>query len=189
MTQTERSAPRARGATLVEVLVAMCVTLVGAVGVVNLNALSLRYVGDGRRMTRATVIAQDLASQIELWGYTDPRLANTSASNDDNIGDVNFALETSADPLLSGAVDHAEADLLLGTGWQGIPAAALSADGYQRYWTVSTTDPANPGTLLDYNLNGVEDAKRIAIVVRWPQGTSFRRIVLLVTKPNPAEAL
>jgi hypothetical protein len=148
--------------------------------------MGLRLDGDGRKITRATAIAEDLAQQIALWGYADARLANAKLTNDDNIGDTTFQLEstTVATPL----VDHGEADLTLGGAvWSGIPAADLTANGFERYWNVSFNDPQVPGTLLDSNGNLVADAMRIAVIVRWPHGGGWRRIVVLTTKVNPAE--
>ena len=186
--RTIRGAARAqRGSSLVEVIIAMALTMVGAVGVANLNNMGLRYVGDGRRMTRAVAIAEDLASQISMWGYTDARLSNGNASNDDDLGDTGFALERTATSGVTALVDHVEADL--GAGWQGIPAADLVAGGYERFWNVSFNDPSTPGTLLDANANTVADGMRIAVIVRWPQGSGFRRVVVYVTKPNPGDAL
>lgn len=186
---TDRTARRSRrasrGTTLVEVVIAMGITMVGALGLASLNSVGLRFLGDGRRITRATVIAEDLANQISLWNYDDARLANPNTANDDDPGDAAFAMENTADatPL----VDHVEADL--GAGWQGIPAADLVAGGYERYWNVSLNDPAAKGVMLDGNLNTVADAKRIAVVVRWPQGAGWRRVVVYLTKPNPGDAL
>jgi hypothetical protein len=34
----------------------------------------------------------------------------------------------------------------------------------------------------------VIDSARIAVIVRWPQGSSWRRVVLLGLKRNPVEA-
>lgn len=177
------SARTRRGSTLLEALFAMTVTMVGAMGLMGLNNQGLKYVGDGRRMTRATAIAGDLANQISLWPYTDARLSNANSSNDDDIGDTGSLLETSAP--VSSLVDHGEADL--GASWLGIPQGSLAVDGYERYWMVSSNDPAAPGALLDANSNAVPDAIRVAVVVRWPQGSGWRRIVLYVTKTNPAD--
>ncbi len=178
---TRRSTRRRRGTTLVEVMIAMALTMVGAMGLAGLNTAGLRYIGDGRRMTRATAIAEDLANQISLWGYADPRLSNANPANDDDPGDSGFAMEYTAN--VAGLVDHGEADL--GAAWQGVRAADLAAAGFERYWNVSLNDPAVLGTLLDANSDLIADGKRIAVIVRWPQGTGWRRIVVFITKPNP----
>ncbi len=175
-----------RGSTLVEVMAAMGVMLIGAAGAAGLNSMGMRIDGDGRRLTRATAIAEDLAQQIQLWPYADPRLANANAANDDDIGDTTFAAEQQAD--VSGLVDHGEADLTLGgAAWLGIPATDLQGAGYERYWSVSFNDPGNPGALLDTNSNMVPDGMRVAVMVRWPHLGTWRRIVVFVTKVNLAD--
>ncbi len=163
-----------RGLTLVEALVAMAVLVIGATGMVGLNRQGIRLNADGRRMTKAVTVAQDLLGQVELWAYDDPRLANRTAANDqDYADDANVFEGTSFD------ADHAEADLTAGgTEWLGMPTAALVAGGYERYWNVSELD--------DQNGNGIPDGRRIAVIVRWPQGAGFRRIVLHAAKLNPA---
>jgi len=167
-----------RGLTLIEAMVALVVMLIGAVGMLGLHSHGQRMNGDGLRITRAAAIAQDLVNQIELWPYGDPRLANANLANDLVVGDPDFAFEgTGAVPF-----DYDETGLTLGgTTWLGIPRADLQAAGYQRYWNVSYAG-------VDSNNNGVPDAVRIAVVVRWPSAPGFRRIVFLSVKPNPAEA-
>ncbi len=179
----DRAARASRGFTLIEAMAAMAVLMIGATGMVALNNMGNRINADARRMTRATAIALDLVNQIALWQYADPRLANTKAANDDAIGDPGFDLERTADP--TPIVDHAEADL--GAGWQGIPTAQLATNGFERYWNVSFNDPGNPGTLLDANGNATADGMRIAVIVRWPYGAGWRRIVFLTSKVNPAD--
>jgi prepilin-type N-terminal cleavage/methylation domain-containing protein len=192
-----------RGLTLIEAMVAMLVLLVGALGVVAFSNAGNRLNGDGRRLTRATAVAQDLVDAMAAWDYADPRLANTQPGNDADIGDASFAFEYVAPAL---AFDHSEADLLLGgVPFLGIAPAGAGPPGanaylgesgaaggnYQRFWNVSEAD--------DWNGNGVPDAKRIAVIVRWlqrdgqsagslsPGGHEYRRIVLFTSKANPAE--
>jgi hypothetical protein len=177
-----------RGSTLIEVMAAITVMLLGAVGVAGLNTMGVRLDGDGRRMTRATAIAEDLAQQIALWPYTDARLANGVIANDNNIGDTQFALERTES--VTGLVDHADADLTAGGAlWYGIPTADIAVNGFERYWNVSFTDPdpAAAGALLDANANGTADGMRIAVIVRWRNTVGWRRIVVLTTKVNPAD--
>lgn len=185
--RNERSSRRPpRGASLIEVMAAMAVMLVGASGIAGLTTMGMALDSDGRKITRATAIAEDLANQITLWSYADPRLTNPVTANDDNLGDTAFALETAVDP--TPLVDHLEGDLAIApTVWNGIPTADLVANGFQRFWNVSFNDPASPGTLLDSNANGTADGMRVAVIVRWPHGAGWRRVVVLVTKVNPAD--
>ena len=172
-----RTRHRQRGVTLVETVLAMGIMVIGAVGMIGLNNMGVRMNGDGRRMTRASAIAQDLVNQMQLWDYTDPRLVNTNTTNDADVADSTLAFEGATSAL---AFDHAEAELEgPGLEWHGIPVADLATSGYVRYWNVAEPD--------DLNKNGVPDGKRIAVIVRWPQGAGFRRIVVLATRTNPAD--
>ena len=175
------SHPTPRGATLIESMVAMAVLLLGAAGMASLHSAGVRTEADSRRVTRAAALAQDLAGQIDLWPYGDPRLSNDSTLNDTDLADRGSMLfETSADPVADKAADHGEADLTKGGAtWNGLPVTALLGE-YERYWSVAYPD--------DSNANGVPDGARIAVVVRWRVGAGWRRVVLLSTKPNPAEA-
>ena len=167
---------RDRGLGLIEAMTAMLVMLIAAVGMLSLHVHGQRIDADALRILRATAIAQDLSNQIALWPYGDPRLANANAANDATLGDPVFAFEAVGAP----PADHGEGDLQLGgTTWSGIQPADLP-QGYERYWNVAFPD--------DSNLNGVPDAVRIAVIVRWPSGPGFRRVVLISVKDNPAEA-
>jgi Tfp pilus assembly protein PilV len=170
-----------RGTTLIEVIAAVAVMIIGAAGLAGIHKMGMRMEGDGRRITRATAIAEDLAQQIALWPYNDARLSNPNPDNDDNIGDLGLLLESNDPANWGPAIDHGEADLTAGGYvYNGIPATELL--GYERYWNVSFNDPANPGTLLDYNGNSVPDAVRVAVIVRYRTDVGWRRIVVLVTK-------
>ena len=173
--------PGRRGFSIIEGMVAMAVMLIGVAGLIGLQTMGVRMNGDARRMTRATAIAQDLLNQIELWPYTDVRLSNANTANDADLGDSAFAFEGTGTP----PADHAEGDLTLGgTQWLGIQTLP---PGYQRYWNVSNKDPASAAALLDANGNGVEDALRVAVVVRWQHQGGWRRVVLTGLKRNPSE--
>jgi len=168
-----------RGTTLLEAMIAMGVLMIGAAGLVGLQRQANFFMGDSRRTTRASMFAQDLVNQIELWDYDDPRLANSSSSNDNDVGDATQALAFSADPVADGLADHGEADLA--TNWAGLTRELLDANQMQRFWNVA--DGA------DANGNGVPDFKRIAVIIRWSAGASWRRTVFMVTKINTADML
>ncbi len=166
----------ARGFTLVEVMVAMAVLMIGAVGLIGMSMQGYRMNMDGRRITRATTLAQDLVNQIQLWDYNDPRLLNANTANDGDIFDTELKFE---DGSKTPPADHGEADLTLGgAAWLGIPAAELQGGEYERYWNIAEPD--------DTNMNGTPDGKRITVIVRWRQGFGFRRVVLFAAKINPA---
>jgi prepilin-type N-terminal cleavage/methylation domain-containing protein len=165
------------GFTLIEVMMAMLILLIGASGMVAVYMQGHRMHTDSLRSTRGAAIAQDLLNNIEQWRYANTSgqpLYNRSTSNDGDIGDTAFRFESSADPVADGLADHGEADLP--ANFSGIPAASL-APFYQRYWNVSyPPDAAGVGI----------DAANIAVIVRWPSGAGWRRVVLMSAKPNPA---
>jgi type II secretory pathway pseudopilin PulG len=166
----------ARGATLIEVMVAMAVLMIGAAGVVGLQKQSQAFLGDARRITRASFVAQDLANQIQLWRFDDPRLSNSVTSNDVDIADAAGLFMTHAGPL----ADHGETDLTAGgMSWNGLGPAALVSSGMERYWNVAAPD--------DVNVNGLPDSLRIAVIVRWPVAGGWRRYVFYTVKVNPED--
>jgi prepilin-type N-terminal cleavage/methylation domain-containing protein len=176
-----RELRRERGFTLIETMAAVSVMLIGAVGIMGLFSAGLAMDGNARHMTRATAIAQDLLDNIALWPYQDnvagTPLADTSTTNNGDIGDTGLNFQTDNDPLGDGLADHGEPDLAnMGALWTGIPANTLPT-GYERYWNV---------VYVDTNGNGVNDVVQIAVIVRWQQGGAWRRVVLLTAKLNPA---
>ena len=168
------------GFTLLETVIAMAILLVGAMGMAGLQLQGVRMEGDARRITRATAIAQDLLDQASLWPWGDPRLGNAAAidaSKLASLGDPGFLFERAGTPT----ADFSDANLTAGgTTWLGIPTSDITGAGYERYWNVAYVD--------DSNTNGVPDAARIAVIVRYPAGFGFRRVVLVGVKRNPAEA-
>ena len=173
---------KTRGFTLIETVIAMGILLIGATGMVGLHMQGLRMEADARRITRATAIAQDLMAQISIWPWGDARLGTATAIETTmlaTLGDPAYAFERSGTPTAS--FSDASGGLTTGgTNWNGIPLADTHAEGYERYWNVAYAD--------DSNGNGIPDAVRFAVIVRYPAGVGFRRVVLLGTKLNPAEA-
>ena len=169
----------ARGATLLEVMFAMAMLMIGAAGMVGMHRQSQLFLGDSRRLTRASYIAQDLANQIQLWPFSESdggRLANADASNDGDIADNAGVFYTEAAP----PADHGEADLTLGgRSFNGLGQDVLALNQMERFWNVATSPDD------DLNANGVADSLRIAVIVRWPEGSGWRRYVFYTVKVNP----
>ncbi len=113
-----------RGFTLIELMIAMVVLLTGGLGLIGLANMGNRMNGDGRRVTRATAIAQDLVDNIALWSWGDARL-NAGA--------------------------HVEADLTAaGAVFTGIPLAELQdGNDFQRSWTATYVDDADADSAFD----------------------------------------
>ncbi|HVP66533.1 MAG TPA: prepilin-type N-terminal cleavage/methylation domain-containing protein [Anaeromyxobacteraceae bacterium] len=187
-----------RGTTLVEALVAVVILLIAALGTIALHTQGQRMEAEARGITRATAIAQDLMSQIETWAYTDPRLADANAGNNQDFADNADLFESQTPPPF----DHAEVDLTLnGLSFNGIqgpgslaPVSYIGAPCdvgiqgcYERYWNVSTTDAA--GNLIDANANGIADGMHVSVIVRWQEGATWHRIVLVGFLVNPLDSL
>lgn len=170
---------RASGVTLIEAMIAMSVLVIGSMGMVGLHRIGARMNGDSRIMTRATAIAQDLVNQMQLWDYTnDPRLTNTTTSNDADFADGAAAFETT-----SFTPDHQESELesqAVPYTWLGIPSATVQGAGgvnFSRYWNVAEVDTDDTGAIV---------AKRVAVIVRWKRDGAARRIVLVTVLRNPS---
>jgi len=159
-----RRAPGPRGFTILENIIALAVLLIASSGLLSLNVYSLRLGADSRRVTRATYIAQDLLNNVELWHYNrfSGPLVDSNAGNDGDIGDTAQAFESDPPPA-----DHGEADIP--ADYPGIPAAQLQ--DYQRYWNVAYT---------------ADNAAQVAVIVRWPHGGAWRRVVMFALKPDPS---
>ncbi|WP_257452522.1 type IV pilus modification PilV family protein [Archangium lipolyticum] len=63
------------GFTTIEALIAAVVFLVGLVGLLGALVQARSATGQARRLMQATDIANDLAEQIQLWPFNDPRLS------------------------------------------------------------------------------------------------------------------
>jgi hypothetical protein len=173
---------RERGISLIENMMAVSLLLIGALGGIAIHRQSQQYLGDARKITRASTIAGDLATQIQLWDFDDPRLVNTNTANDADVGDSTLQFQALDVP----PADHGEADLdAAGRGWTGHPVKndpILAANAMERYWNVSLNN-------VDENANGVPDAMRIAVIVRWRSEGGWRRIVIPLVKVNPADRM
>ncbi|HLL55378.1 MAG TPA: prepilin-type N-terminal cleavage/methylation domain-containing protein [Myxococcaceae bacterium] len=75
---TRRPNKAQRGLTLVELLVVTAVFLVGVTGFLAVMLEARRSTAMARRSTEALALAEDLATQIELWSYGDARLDPTT---------------------------------------------------------------------------------------------------------------
>jgi hypothetical protein len=166
-----------RGISIVEAMVSLGIMAAGALGVMAVHNRSQAQLADSMHIVRATVVANDLLAQVEAWDFADPRLANSNASNDLDLGDVAYAFGTASNP----PADHGEADLTgLGTPWRGLPTSEVRDYGLERYLNVAYVD--------DVNTNAAWDAARVAVIVRWPVPGGWRRLVVTGVKRNAGDA-
>jgi prepilin-type N-terminal cleavage/methylation domain-containing protein len=167
---------RTRGFSLVEVVIAMAVLMLGALGVLSIQAMGTRMNADARVMTKATAIAEDLSNQVRAWYYaprdptSDPRLKNTNTSNDAEFADPRQVFERPLAAIPTEAYDLDETAITTGgPSWTGIPSTTVRQYGFRRY----------VNTAVSRDAAGNEIGLRIAVIVRWERGSgSARRVVL-----------
>lgn len=174
----------ARGMTLLEVMVALAILLVGAAGALSTAIYSGASLGTGQHIEQASGLAQSLLTALMAVPATahgvgaasaapNTLFTNTYTTNDGDIADSGqvFAQTT----LPASAYDHAESEIA-GTAFGALVAplpASPAYSNYQRYWNIA---PVAIGSV-----NGVS----IAVVVRWSEGTVWRRTVVVGTRYFP----
>jgi len=173
------SLKRASGVTLLEAMIAMGVLVMGSLGLLMLHQASVRMNTEARVVERATLLAQDLMSQMQTWNYAaDPRLGNTTTANDADFADSNWLF---AQPVGNFVFDHQESELETQAApfnWLGVPSVTAAQLGFTRYWNVAAAD---------YDSNGVLNGLRVAAIVRWQneQTGTANRVVVIGFLPNP----
>lgn len=97
MLRRTSSTPR-QGFTTVEALIAAMVFLLGISGLMGALVQARNSTGQARRYMQATDIANDLAEQIQLWAFNDPRLSSmTGVCVDDPQDKAGALLKPSTD--------------------------------------------------------------------------------------------
>jgi type II secretory pathway pseudopilin PulG len=173
---------RAGGFTLIEAMAAMAVLMIGAVGITSLESMGPRMNSDARMMTRATAVARDLVSQIQMWDYaTETATGGRLTGNSPDFADTADAFETQ-DSVSSPSPSHSESDLGSGGGWLGIPTADIQGPSVvpvERYWNVAPYNDPTTGKQVGVN---------VGVIVRWNRGGpgAWRRIVLTTFVRDPS---
>ncbi len=171
-----------RGFSLIEAMIASAIMLIGLLGLAGLQITGLRANHLGKRMAQASLLAQDLAQNMEIWSYTDARL--TPLNNTGLFGTTNApAIARGWDLANSSAlVSNADGTAItfdytdgpagatqvnqLGANYSGVPSPTDSSlpPGeqviFQRYWNVFDIDLTGAGTA---------QGKLVQIVVRWKE--------------------
>jgi type IV pilus assembly protein PilV len=176
-----------RGFSLVEAMVASVVMLIGLLGLAGLQVIGMRANHLGKRMSQASLLAQDLAQQMQIWEYADTRLTpqasasppHTGAYSDTNHADIAKSWELQNTAALKSAVDGSSVTFDYTDGSAGAAVVTQLAANYlgitspvdtslpaaeqvifQRYWNVF---------LIDLNGSGTPQGKLVQIVVRWKE--------------------
>jgi prepilin-type N-terminal cleavage/methylation domain-containing protein len=164
-----------RGFSLIEAMVASLVMLIGMLGLAGLQVLGVRANNLGKRMAQASLLAQDLAQNMQvIWRYGEARLVpkqDTTAYTDPNAAAIakywnltSAQAPTAADGTgltfdYSDGPSNAVVTNALAANYEGVasPVDPTLAAGEQiiftRYWNV-------------FNVN---NGKLVQIVVRWKE--------------------
>lgn len=144
------------GFTTIESLIAAVVFLVGLAGLLGALVQARGATGQARRLMQATDVANDLAEQIQLWDFNDPRLAPNAALCAEDPLDKDHKLFEPGSAAYNAYVAcmHDEVMLRLGgASFGGLQRAAFKDEDrvegrnetvYQRYYIVRTHD-VRPG--------------------------------------------
>jgi prepilin-type N-terminal cleavage/methylation domain-containing protein len=183
------SSPRRmdRGFSLIEAMVASVVMLIGLLGLAGLQVIGMRANNLGKRMAQASLLAQDLAQQMQLWQYADTRLspqasaspAHTGMYSDTNHADIAKFWDLQNTAALQSNVDGSTVTCDYTDGAAGAAAVNQLAANYtgvlspvdtslptaeqtvfQRYWNVF---------LIDLSGSGTAQGKLVQVVVRWKE--------------------
>jgi hypothetical protein len=140
------------GFTTIESLIAAVVFLVGLAGLLGALVQARGATGQARRLMQATDVANDLAEQIQLWDFNDPRLAPNDALCAEDPLDKDDKLLTPGTGDYNAYVACMHGELMLrlgGASFSGLQRAAFKDEDkvegrnetvYQRYYIVRTAD-------------------------------------------------
>lgn len=165
----------ARGFSLLEVMAALVVMLIGLVGMMQLQIFGINANAAGRMQTVATELAQELAAGMERLPFNDPIL-NPSGPTGPTPPALYGRLVAGNTLTASGATQWSDASPI-----PGVRSAAEAGDSYERRWTVWGYSPgvgASPAVKL----------VAISVVYREP-GLRMPREVLLYTQIHDPAAL
>ena len=188
---------RDRGFSLIEAMIASVIMLVGLLGLAALQVVGARANNVGKRMAQASLLAQDLAQNMQLWQYTDGRFTpqlHTGVYNDTNASDISQYWNTgrAASPTpqfdFTDSGDTAGASQInqLAANYEGVlsptdptlPAAEQTL--FSRYWNVF---------LIDLSGSGTAQGKLVQVVVRWkePALGGYRQVTTSFYKYDPTQ--
>jgi prepilin-type N-terminal cleavage/methylation domain-containing protein len=166
MNRTHRpGAPR--GFTLLEVMIALTILLVGLLGMMRLQIIGISSNNGGRLQTVGTELAQELVTGLERLPFGDPLLAVT--------GTAGPAAPTPFGRLVAGA-EIAEGGLTWADG-SAVPGVRLDTElppGFTRRWTVWGYSPSS---------GALPAVKVVAVSVTWREpALALPREVVLYTQ-------
>lgn len=177
---------------------ASVIMLIGLLGLAGLQVVGMRANNVGKRLAQASLLAQDLEENMQLWQYTDPRL--TAGNNPGPFSDTNAAAITQYWNTGRGASPAVQFDYTDGndtTGATHVNQLAINYEGvlspvnpslplseqtiFSRYWNVFP---------VDLKGTGAAQGKLVQVVVRWKEPgatTYYRQVTSSFFKYDPSE--
>jgi len=153
------------GFTLVEVLVALTILVIGLLGVALLQVVSIQGNTFSREMGVATALGQDMLEKLKTLEWTELNVDSALAAGDHPVSDdVNRDLDgDGAPPYL--AVGVGTANIIDERGF-GAADAGRGPLLYTRTWTITDDEPA-------------ANMKTIEVTVLWKEkGTTDRSVTI-----------
>lgn len=194
-----------RGFSLIEAMVASIVMLIGLLGLAGLQVIGMRANNIGKRMAQASLLAQDLAQNMQLWAYGDTKLTPLATYTDPNNSNItkwwnlsNAQTPTQFGGSALGNFEYTDADPATNATMSGFatnPGPIANYEGvtsptdsslpsgeqviFTRYWNVYGIDLTNSGTA---------QGKLIQIVVRWKEPNfGYRSVTHSFFKYDPSQ--
>lgn len=139
------------GFTMLEVIIGLAIFAIGLLGVMGISTLVLYYNAMSRQITTASMLAVQLADELQhLQGanFNSAVYSDTNSGNNTQLGVIDIVNS----PPTSPAPEHSEVTDL------GRNFPVVGGITYERYWNVRD---------MDQNNDGVIDVKVITVIVRW----------------------
>ncbi len=154
---------RPAGLTILEVMIAMGILLVGILGLMQLQVLGITSNNGGRMTSVATDLASELVAGIERLPFGDATISVTGTSGP--TAPTPFGRLVSGMTVASGAHDWDDAAPI-----PGVRGSTEIPSGYQRRWTVWGYSPST---------GALPAVKLVAVSVIWyePSFSAPREIV------------
>lgn len=170
---------RASGVTLIEVLIALMVLVIGLTAASATIIFASRSTSTGVHVEQASTMAQSLLTTLMAVPYTSSGTGNSASpsnfftnvttANDADVADSaqNFSLAT----LPANSYDHSDSELPANVLAMIAPQPGSgTGTNYQRYWNIAPL-----------GANGVV----IAVIVRWHESAGWQRTVVVGTRYAP----
>lgn len=135
-----RRAPPCPGLSLLEVMIAMAILLVGLLGMMHFQIVGITGNNGGRMHTIASELAQEMVAGIERLPYGDTLLDATGSTGPTAPTPFGSVLDGDGE-VVSGVHEWSD-----GSPIPGVRSAAEVPIGFERRWTVWGYSPGSGGT-------------------------------------------